>query len=140
MSDHITPQEARDMVDAATPGPWKADDETGEINDTNGKQVAYPVSRNGDGDNWIDWATDTDHVLAAAAPEMARMIAGARVQYAVALRTEDGVEYRAPYHTWVKDSQAALWTPNRWSLHPDYWGAGEYIVTRLVIDLGEEEG
>lgn len=67
------------------------------------------------------------------------MIAGARYEYAVALRTEDGVEYRAPYRTWVKDSQAALWTPNRWSLHPDYWGAGEYIVTRLVIDLGEVE-
>lgn len=63
----------REMLDEATPGPWRADDTTGEIYDTNGKQVAYPLEEYGD-EIWIEWATDADHILAAGAPELAEEV------------------------------------------------------------------
>lgn len=66
------------------------------------------------------------------------MIADARVEYAVARKTDDGVEYRARFNTWVDNSYSAFWSVNEWSLHPDK-DAGEYLVNRLVIDLPQEE-
>lgn len=62
----------RELLEEATTGPWRVDDETGEIYGTNGKQVVYPLD--GGTEVWMEWATDADYILAAGAPELAEEV------------------------------------------------------------------
>ena len=83
----MTPDKARDILDGTTPGPWK----WREGKDQNGEFVALrgpdgsDALRTWDGDLYASGVhgTDADKALAAAAPDMARTIAGMREEWGV---------------------------------------------------------
>lgn len=75
----MTPENARELLDGTTPAPWEVEE-----------------SLNG---NWAVWVDDgyvqgdideQDAILIAAAPELAKTIAGLRYEYAVQLKHGDG--------------------------------------------------
>lgn len=69
----MTPEEARGLLEAATPGPW----------DCVGQDEEYPrVARVGYQDITND-ATNFNAPLIAAAPELAELVAGLRYEYLV---------------------------------------------------------
>ena len=83
----MTPDEARDLLDGTTPGPW----EWREGKDQNGEFVALcgpdgaDALRTWDGDLYASGVhgTDADKALAVAAPTLASMIAGMREEWGI---------------------------------------------------------
>ena len=69
----ITPEQARELLDVATPGPWGRTG-MGALTDTDGKVLVNGPDGNMD---------DSDADLAAAAPDLAQTIAGMRWEYGV---------------------------------------------------------
>lgn len=139
MSSHITPKEARELLDGTTPGPWAAIQDTPYISIVRADDIYEDdppiIDIPAGGEN----GPQPDHALAAAAPVLARMIAGARVEYAVARDSAYGrEEYFTLWHSWTESKHAAGWNPRR---EPVEWLAkreGARIIRRLIIDLGEE--
>lgn len=90
----ITPEQARELLDGATPGPWEAlfDNEAIETD-------ASTVLCNTDGA--VEWGRNTEHdvPLAAAAPDLAQTIAG--------MRTEWGVEQATGTTQWFRSRPMA---------------------------------
>ena len=114
MTDHITPEEARELISRAE-GYADSDYTT------------------------IDMLVDTNmNRLGRIAWNMAEMIAWARVEYALARDSDYGwEEYYTPWDGWTTGKAAALWHPRR-SYMEKRLEDGERIITRLVIDLEEE--
>lgn len=72
----MTPEQARQLLERATPGPW----------DCVGQDEEYPrVARDGYQDITND-ATNFNAPLIAAAPELAELVAGLRYEYAAQVR------------------------------------------------------
>lgn len=72
----MTPDKARDLLDGTTPGPWKADESA--VLDREDWSIFL------DGENLTaSAATPADATLAAAAPDMAAMLAGMTTEYAI---------------------------------------------------------
>ena len=81
----MTPQEARELLDKATPGPW----------DCVGQDDEYPrVARDGYQDITND-ATNFNAPLIAAAPALAELVANMHYEYAVATGPEHSPVYAA---------------------------------------------
>ena len=80
MTDHITGAQARELLEGATPGPWRWEDrdypehEEGYEVLWNGAEMAL---RSQDSDQYSSWVTgsDRDKALAAAAPALAETVA-----------------------------------------------------------------
>lgn len=70
----ITPEEARALLEGATPGPWRNYDDP----DTDG-QIVYDA----EGIEVSEQLSGYDANLIAAAPDLAAVVAGLRVEYAV---------------------------------------------------------
>ena len=111
----ITPEQARELLDWATPGPWEAlfDNEAIE---TDKSTVLYNT------DGAVEWGRNIEHdvPLAAAAPDLAQTIAGMEYEY----RTEEwSGAYWYPCELWTSDlSQYDGYTERK----------GERLVRRLV--------
>ena len=86
----ITPDQARKLLDGATPGPWEAlfDNEAIE---TDKSTVLYNT------DGAVEWGRNIEHdvPLAAAAPDLAQTIAGMRWEYGVEQATGTTQWFRA---------------------------------------------
>ena len=111
MTDHITPEEARELLEP-----------------------------NGEYRNSIDkmFRRDAVFTLAEIAERAAEMIAWARVEYALARDSDYGWdEYYTPWDGWTTGKAAAWWHPGRDYMEKRLV-KGERIITRLVIDLEEE--
>ena len=93
----MTPEEAYDLLDGTTPGPW----EWREGKDQNGEFVALcspdgsDALRTWDGDLYASGVhgTDADKALAAAAPALAAMIAGMVPEYMALNRADEDGEW-----------------------------------------------
>lgn len=109
MSDYITPEEARELLEP-----------------------------NGEYRNSIDkmFRRDAVFTLAEIAERAAEMLAWARVEYAVAKREDGKLEFWSG-ECWEGDSYDAYWHTDPDDAKPEY--EGEFLVSRLVIDLEEEE-
>ena len=88
----MTPDEARDMLEGTTPGPWKwreGKDQNGEFVALSGPDGADAL-RTWDGDLYASGVhgTNADKALAAHAPDMAATIAGMKFEYAVEMYHE----------------------------------------------------
>ena len=112
MSDYITPEEARALI--------------------------YRAEGYADSDyTTIDMLVDTNvNRLGRIAWNMAEMIAGARMEYSVAKREDGKLEFWSG-ECWEGDSYDAYWHTDPDDAKPEY--EGEFLVSRLVIDLEEEE-
>ncbi|MCT1411675.1 hypothetical protein [Corynebacterium sanguinis] len=111
MTDHITPEEARALISRAE-GYADSDYTT------------------------IDMLVDTNmNRLGRIAWNMAEMISWARVEYAIARKNDGVTEYLADWG-WTDFRSTAEW---HWSPPEHEPGPDERIITRLVIDLEEEE-
>lgn len=77
----MTPEQARQLLEGTTPAPWEHSNPDGitEIS-ASGEAIATD-------------ANPKDAPLIAAAPDMAKMIAGMRTEYAVQVRRSGGWEY-----------------------------------------------
>lgn len=130
----ITPEQASELLDGATPGPWSSHHD--EWEDENGIECEdfYVIggtdgilsTENFDPDNHYPVANTT---LAAAAPDMAETIAGMAWQHAVEV-------YNADAKCWIQSSN---WISNRKVAEQDidaysraYGGAPTRLVRRLV--------
>lgn len=82
----MTPEQARELLDGAQPGPWKAVDE-----DDNGKKRpdTSRLMRSASGE-YLGIMHGQDAHLAAAAPDLAETIAEMHWEYAVQAMDEDG--------------------------------------------------
>ena len=114
----MTPEEARDLLDGTTPGPWFFDDDMDGRVYTIGPIVPIDVG--------LSCSTD-DAALAAHAPDMAAMIAGMREEYAVSL--PDGQLVGAGWGT----HDTALEDMNAWRRD----GYDARIVRRYVTEPEE---
>ena len=81
------PDQARDLLDGTTPGPWKwreDEDQNGEYVALSGPDGADAL-RTWDGDLYASGVhgTNADKALAAAAPALAAMVAGMREEWGV---------------------------------------------------------
>lgn len=83
----MTPEEARDLLDGTTPGPWEWAD--GKDNDVEYEALRGPggvnALRTQDAEEYASWivGTNANKALAAAAPTLAAMIAGMREEWGV---------------------------------------------------------
>ena len=68
--------------------------------------------------------------------QLLEMIAWARVEYAVAKREDGKLEFWSG-ECWEGDSYDAYWHTDPDDAKPEY--DGEFLVSRLVIDLEEEK-
>lgn len=113
--NQMNPDEARNILNGTTPGPWFFDYDMNDRIYNIGPIVPY--------DNEIDCTTE-DATLAAYAPDMATMIAGMRPEYAVSL--SDGTPVGSgwgTYETAQEDMDA--WRKDRYDAH---------IVRRYVTE------
>ena len=90
----MTPDKARALLDGTMPGPWEwvsGKDDGEEYEALRGPDGANAL-RTQDAEEYASWidGTNADKALAAAAPGMARMIAGMRPQYRAEYRLADG--------------------------------------------------
>ena len=90
----ITPDQAQNLLDGATPGPWAW--QTNEYDSRNaggpnrdydslGPKGGKPALETQDGEDYASWVniSEADKELIAAAPDLAQTIAGMRWEYAV---------------------------------------------------------
>lgn len=97
----ITPDQAQNLLDGATPGPWVW--QTNEYDSRNaggpnrdydslGPKGGKPALETQDGEDYASWVniSEADKELIAAAPDMAQTIAGMEWQWSVERLTEDG--------------------------------------------------
>ena len=128
----MTPEEARELLEAATPGPW----------DCVGQDDEYPrVARDGYQDITND-ATNFNAPLIAAAPALAETIAGLRYEYAVQVPVNGHWEYTKDDQYGPKvlrNPRDATWYSSRHAAETwaDLWDDGEElprIVHRLVSE------
>ena len=90
------------------------------------------------GDLFDQWFDAQSPVPVDAGRNMARMLAGARVEYAIARDSDYGwTEYFTDWGGWTESKVAAWWHPNRACMEKRLVD-GARIITRLVIDLEEE--
>ncbi|AWB84806.1 hypothetical protein [Corynebacterium liangguodongii] len=139
MAEYITPEQARELLEDTTPGPWTlrktVDGEDTPI------VVAEGVKRH---IMTADPADSADRQqananLVAAAPDLATMIAWGRVEFALARDSDYGwAEYFTQWGGWTVEKSAAWWHPHRDFMERRRDG-GTRIVSRLVIDLEEED-
>ena len=120
----MTPDEARDLLDGTTPGPWKWRWDTGLLSvfDVEEEPVAIDLD-----------VQDSD--LIAAAPDMARMIAGMREEWGVSCRWANDNTARIEWGNDTRD-EAVRWARKL----ENYPGSRAYvfgIVRRYVTN--EEE-
>jgi hypothetical protein len=79
---NITPDQARELLDGATPGPWEAydpGDGTARLYGADNTRIIEHVTHGDAGSHM----SQPNGVLAAAAPDMAQTIAGMRWEYGV---------------------------------------------------------
>ena len=91
----MTPEEARDLLDGTTPGPWEwseGKDQNGEFVALRGPDGVTDALRTWDGDLYASGVhgTNADKALAAAAPTLAAMIAGMRAEYRAEQQADGG--------------------------------------------------
>lgn len=115
MTDHVTPDQARALIS----------------HDQEHADHDYTAI-----DTLVDAAATNK--LARLAWDMSEMIARARYEYAIARRTDTGVEYETQFFEWIADPNCAGWTVNFEGLE-NAVRDNEFIARRLVIDLPEEE-
>lgn len=96
----MTPEQARQLLEGTTPGPWEAESLTYDepaypepivelqVTAHNGNQVAARSDFDSDA-----YEPSLNFDLIAAAPGMAEMIAGMTAEYAVQVRRSDGWQY-----------------------------------------------
>ena len=83
MGAHISPERAQELLDDATPGPWRISTTEG----IGGLGFAEDFYQD-------DPREKANVALAAAAPELAQTIAGMRYEYAVQVSTDGGESWR----------------------------------------------
>lgn len=111
----MTPQEARELLDKATPGPW----------DCVGQDDEYPrVARDGYQDITND-ATNFNAPLIAAAPALAELVANLHYEYAVELKHGDG---------WITSRHHAPTIETAKEIAARYTRTETRIVRRLATD------
>lgn len=121
----MTPEQIHELLDNATPGPWEA-----RATYSNGtpRQDTSRQMRAGDQYLGIMHAPDAD--LAAAAPDLAKLVAGLRHEYAVEC-TRDGENWRRET-SW--GSRAGADSDEKCFKQED-----EFIDTRIVRRLASDE-
>ena len=114
----ITPDQARELLDGATPGPWDA-----SFDDEADATRLYPWGEDEEIEDRDSWE------LARRAPDLAQTIAGMTWQHAVEV-------YNADAKCWIQGSE---WISNREVAEQDidaysraYCGAPTRLVRRLV--------
>ena len=110
MTDHITPQEAQDLLDGATEGPWEwrknERNRQTDIPDRNydslGNENRHALETT-DSDEYASWviASEEDQALMAAAPDLAATIAADTIEYCKEARH-------------VYDGRKGEWDPIQW--------------------------
>lgn len=123
----ITPEQARALLDGATPGPWRALHDQWEDEDGTPCEDFYVLGGPDGILHTEDFDPDTHNpvantALAAAAPDLAQTIAGMRWEYAV--------EHEHSPGNW---HQVTQWGPEENPYQPGYGpGDDERIIRRLV--------
>jgi hypothetical protein len=113
----ITPDQARELLDGATPGPWWIHPAYGTVE---------PDVISGEGFRFV--ATDEDLNLSAKAPDLAQTIAGMTEVWGVEEQADDGGWWRiTTWHMNLKDLDAFHDRP------------GHRLVRRLVGPVEEAE-
>ena len=107
----MTPEEARELLEAATPGPWRA------FMATSGQVIVDSGE--------IDNAGDAP--LAAAAPALAELVANLHYEYAVQVLDE---QWRTLCDAWTSEEAAR----SRYDATPGKHTGRVRIVRRLVSD------
>lgn len=139
----VTPEEARELLDEATPGPWRVETDVCECC----TYVAAPAAA-------VCTPDAEDAPLVAAAPELAEIVAGLRVEYAAQVELHGkrhiisdsvdghwlcGDEYKALQH-WHGDHIDAKEHAESWNNHESKrYGATARIVARYVSEPWEVE-
>lgn len=128
----ITPDQARELLDGATPGPWDFDEHDAIMNGRVFKlrQPGKPgirVSATAYGHNG-------DPELIAAAPDMAETIAGMTIQYGIMRDLIMAPGYRRPI--WFNTEAEARKEMSR----DDLDGINPRLVRRLVSDVEVVDG
>ena len=126
----MTPEQARQLLEGTTPGPWEHEGRQPYIDSEN--FVIRQVGRPGVRIRGAAYGDPANIDLIAAAPGMAAMIAGMRPEYSV--RLPDGQLNDIGWG----DYDAALEDKNTWRRY----GFDAYIVVRYVTapqPLGEEQ-
>lgn len=121
----MTPDKARELLDNATPGPWEAWDTY-----SNGTPRQDTSRQMRAGDQYLGIMHAPDAHLAAAAPDLAKLVAGLRYVYAVEC-TRDGENWRRET-TW--DSRSLADSDEKCFKQED-----EFIDTRIVRRLVSDE-
>ncbi len=96
----MTPEQARQLLDGTTPGPWEVEVRSYE-EDCYADDAIYFWITDHNGNEVAEWRTLEPYAreiggnctLMAAAPDMAAMIAGMRAEYAVQVLRSDGWQY-----------------------------------------------
>lgn len=129
----MTPELAKELLDAATPGPWERR-QCGERHGYGGAplcgaEIVGPIHA-----ECIDAATAD---LAAAAPALAELVAGLRYEYAVQVKEGRGyTQYASSYRSLTTELKDALWEdePNR-ALAERWWARLPTCTVRVVRRL-----
>lgn len=126
----ITPEQARALLDGATPGPWEAlfDNESIETD-------ASTVLCNTDGA--VEWGRNTEHdvPLAAAAPAMAEQIAGMQWEHGVEQHTLDNPHWHTaiPYDRGFDEDQCTQLAETFRANNPH----NKYRIVRRLVSAPE---
>lgn len=120
MSDYITPEEARELLDKATPGPWEHDGNgcVGNYSTREVVCVSGPDMKN-------DRQVVADRNLIIAAPDLAELVAGLHYEYAVELKHGDW---------WITSRHRASTIEAAKEIAARYTRTETRIVRRLVSD------
>ena len=131
----MTPEQIHELLDNATPGPWEA---RATYDDGTPRPDTTREMRAGDQYLGIMHAPDAD--LAAAAPDLAELVAGMHYEYAVQHDRYGEWLYETTRHATTKDPTLAMWWDDvedaRDEARTCYNGCNTRIVRRLV---GESE-
>lgn len=108
----MTPEEARQLLEGTTPGPWKAEILSYEQPPYLGEFVEFWVTAHNNKElvnvydipEWHANEIGRNFTLMAAAPDMAAMIAGMTAEYAVQVR-------RSGEWQWSRDEDDFRWQP-----------------------------
>ena len=130
----ITPDQARALLDGATPGPWEWRKHgfrgSGRDFDSLGPSAECCALETQDAEDYASWvvADDEDKALIAAAPDLAQTVAGMEWQWSVERLTEDGSLWLID-RPWTCDRELA----ETWLRKYD----GSRLVRRLVGPVAE---